>query len=197
MKTAFAYWENRIAPVFDTARQIKIVETDSGKIVNETLENLPEEMPVQKTMRMLELGVEGLVCGAISRQMLSMVSAYGIKVLPFVAGDLRDVISAWLAGSLEREKFAMPGCCGPGRRRFREKDSGFQEVNEMNQKGRVRGRGGRGQGGRGFGRMDGSFANENVGYCVCPQCGHSQPHERGFPCFEISCPKCGTPLIRK
>lgn len=193
MKTAFAYWENRIAPVFDTARQINIVETDSGKIVSETLENLPEEMPVQKTMRLMELGIEGLVCGAISRQMFNMVSAYGIQVVPFVSGDLRDVINAWLTGGLERKKFAMPGC----RRVLTGKQKGFQEADGMNSKGRGRGRGGRGQGVGGVGRMGGSFASETVGYCVCPQCGHSQPHERGFPCFELSCPKCGTPLIRQ
>jgi len=197
MKTAFTYWDNRIAPVFDTARQINIVETDSGKIVNETLENLPEEMPVQKTLRLVELGIDGLVCGAISRHMFSLVTAYGIQVVPFVAGDLREVINSWLCGSLEGDAFTMPGCCGPGRRKLLGVQNQFQEVKDMNTKGRGRGRGGRGQGGRGLGRIGGSFASETVGYCVCPQCGHSQPHERGFPCFELVCPKCGTPLVRQ
>lgn len=191
MKTAFAYWENRIAPVFDTARQINIVETDSGKIVNEKLETLPEGMPVQKALRLLELGIGGLVCGAISRQMLNIVSAYGIQVVPFVAGDLRDVISAWLSGGLERESFTMPGCCGPGRRRLTGKMENYRGVSELNSRGRGRRRGGQ------EGRSGGVTTSETVGYCVCPQCGHKQPHERGVPCFELACPNCGTAMTRQ
>jgi hypothetical protein len=38
MKAAFAYWDHRIAPVFDTARRIHLVEADSGRIVAETVD---------------------------------------------------------------------------------------------------------------------------------------------------------------
>lgn len=30
--------------------------------------------------------------------------------------------------------------------------------------------------------------------CKCPRCGHSEPHRRGIPCFDLKCPKCGTPM---
>lgn len=30
--------------------------------------------------------------------------------------------------------------------------------------------------------------------CVCPNCGHKEPHKRGIPCSTINCPKCNTPL---
>ena len=37
--------------------------------------------------------------------------------------------------------------------------------------------------------------------CVCPQCGHTQPHQRGVPCLQIKCPQCGAalkpPLLRR
>jgi hypothetical protein len=36
MKAAFASWENRIAPVFDIARQIRVVESEVGRIVGES-----------------------------------------------------------------------------------------------------------------------------------------------------------------
>ena len=34
------------------------------------------------------------------------------------------------------------------------------------------------------------------GDCVCPNCGEKASHERGTPCFEVKCPKCGTPMTR-
>jgi len=40
MKTAFPCWDNRIAPVFDTARQIYIAELEAGRMVREGQEPL-------------------------------------------------------------------------------------------------------------------------------------------------------------
>ncbi len=58
--------------------------------------------------------------------------------------------------------------------------------------------GGRGQGGcwgkgpGGRGGMGGPG-----GFCVCPNCGHRVPHERGVPCRQVQCPKCGTFMVRE
>ncbi len=63
---------------------------------------------------------------------------------------------------------------------------------------------GRGQG-RGFsagprrGRQGGSFSAGPGGICVCtnPDCQHEITHVAGVPCYQIKCPKCGSPMIRK
>src|SRR4030042_112990 len=119
MKAAFAHWDHRIAPVFGIARWIHVAEAESGRIVAETEEVLADDMPVRKALRLAELGVGTLVCGAISRPLQAMVASYGIRVIPFVAGDLREVIEAWLSKRLKGDLYAMPGCCGRGARRFR------------------------------------------------------------------------------
>jgi hypothetical protein len=36
-----------------------------------------------------------------------------------------------------------------------------------------------------------------TGNCVCPGCGEKVPHQRGTPCYNMNCPKCGTKLIRE
>ncbi|RLA94249.1 MAG: hypothetical protein DRG55_01350 [Deltaproteobacteria bacterium] len=55
---------------------------------------------------------------------------------------------------------------------------------------------GRGRGGRGWSRGMGRGLGPG-GQCVCPQCGASVPHKPGVPCFQVPCPKCGTPMLRK
>jgi predicted Fe-Mo cluster-binding NifX family protein len=207
MKTAFAYWDNRIAPVFDVARRIHLVEAQSGRIVTEKEELLVDDLPVKKALRLADLGVGTLVCGAISRPLRDLVASYGIQVFPFVAGELREVIQAWLDGNLGRDAFAMPGCCGHDRGRRRGMGGVKKEEYEMNGKGRGgtgkgagQGQGGgrgRGQGGQGRGRMGGPLAGGAVGACLCPKCGHREPHERGVPCVQKQCPKCGTAMTRE
>lgn len=52
--------------------------------------------------------------------------------------------------------------------------------------------------GRGAGRgQKGGRGAGPGGFCVCPQCGRREPHERGVPCFERTCPQCGTTMVRE
>jgi predicted Fe-Mo cluster-binding NifX family protein len=200
MKAAFAYWDKRIAPVFDTARLIHVIESESGKIINETSLKLMDDQPAQRALGLAEMGINELVCGAVSLGQQALITAYGIKVVSFIAGDLREVIQAWLDGRLGRDIYTMPGCCRHKSKPLTPPEGGTQEVCVMNGRGRGMGQGagkGRGQGGRGLGRMGGPLAAGPGGTCVCPQCGHTEPHGIGVPCIERTCPKCNAVLIRK
>jgi predicted Fe-Mo cluster-binding NifX family protein len=192
MKAAFAHWNKRIAPVFDTARAVHVVEARDGAIISETQALLPEELPLHKALRLAELGVDTLVCGAISRAADELVAAYAIRVIPFVAGDLGEVIRAWLNGTLARDAFTMPGCCARSRRPRRTTCPGTGEQPDTNGPGRRQSPAGQGRG-----RMGGPRAAGPMGACVCPKCGHSEPHERGVPCVQKQCPACGTLLTRQ
>lgn len=109
MRAAFAIWNQRIAPQFDAARQACIVEVETGVIVGQRLATFRTERPVIKVRRLVELGVDTLVCGAISSPVQALLAAQGIRVVPFVAGALPDVIQAWLQDGLGSGRFAMPG----------------------------------------------------------------------------------------
>lgn len=57
--------------------------------------------------------------------------------------------------------------------------------------------GGRRNVGAGRGRAGGSISGVGPGgYCVCPQCGEKVPHQQSTPCYSMTCPKCGTKMMR-
>ncbi len=189
--------------MFDVARQVHLVESDGGRILSESDLTLPQEIPAARAARLAELGVDTLVCGAISRPLHMMVESQGVRVFAFMAGELGPVMSAWLEGVLEQGRFSMPGCCGQRRRRFMQNSSAGRE--EAPAAGRSQGgmnprgnRGGLNRRGSGSGQGDsGLTAGGGAGFCVCPECGHREPHRRGVPCIQRQCPQCGTALTRE
>jgi len=35
------------------------------------------------------------------------------------------------------------------------------------------------------------------GFCICPNCGYIVPHQAGIACYQMTCPKCGSQMIRQ
>ena len=122
MKAAFPVWKDNMAPVFDVATNFRIVEVSRGTVRGEINETISAPMPHLKVIRLREMGVNVLICGAISRSVQNMVSSHGIRVIPFITGNIHEVIKAWLEGRMNQNTFGMPGCRGRGRKhRFRGK----------------------------------------------------------------------------
>jgi predicted Fe-Mo cluster-binding NifX family protein len=109
-RAAFSVSGERIAPVFDVAPQLLIVEADASRILRQSEETRSTDFPVQAALRLVELSIGALVCGAISGQTRTVMEAYGIRVCPFLTGSVCEVVDAWVAGELNCKAFAMPGC---------------------------------------------------------------------------------------
>jgi len=116
MKTAIPIWENRVSPVFDTAQKVLLCDIREGVVSGRREEGLASGFPKRRVSQLAEMGVNVLICGAISRSLANMVAAAEIQVIPFVAGDVDDVIRAFVDGRLAGPAFLMPGCCGRRRR---------------------------------------------------------------------------------
>lgn len=129
MKAAFAVLGDRISPVFDVARELLVLDIDDGEVHESFREQFEVETPVLIAAELKALGIHTLVCGAISRGLAAMISAYGIRIFPFTAGEVGRVVDAYCAGSLPDPDFGMPGASFRKRRKRRDRERrGFRDM---------------------------------------------------------------------
>ena len=119
MRVAIADYEDRVSPVFDVATHLLVVEYDGDREVGR------EELPLQagdlyqRAEFVATLGIDALICGAISQPLELLLVEKGITVYGCVCGDVADVLQAFLAGNLATPAFRLPGCQGERRHQWR------------------------------------------------------------------------------
>jgi len=118
MRAAFAVWEGRISPVLDVSREAVILTIDDATVTSRRVECIDAPSPARKVDLLAKLGVDVLVCGAVSEALQRELSGSGMRVIGFVSGELDDVVATFLAGALPSAALSMPGCrCRRGRAR--------------------------------------------------------------------------------
>ena len=100
MKAALTVWDGRVSPVFDVSREAVILTIENGTVAARRSENIDAPTAALKIDRLMELGVETLICGAISEPLHRELTARGVRVLGFVAGEIDEVVKAFVAGRL-------------------------------------------------------------------------------------------------
>lgn len=109
MKAAIPIFENRISPLFDTAQHLVLVEIENGRELRRAEHALSEAELVPRARRVAGLGVDILICGAISCELKNMLQSAGVEVMPQICGPVEDVLAAFLSGELADMPFLMPG----------------------------------------------------------------------------------------
>ena len=138
MCVAFTVWENRISPVFDVAHDLLIVRIEDGNVGEKRYYSFDPDK-ISSLIAMLDCQrVESLICGAISEVPARMIVDSGIHLIPFISGNVDQVLQLFAKGQSIVPGFLMPGCGCPKRTSCEA------------HRGRSHGRGpGRGPGGKG------------------------------------------------
>ncbi|MEJ2587164.1 MAG: NifB/NifX family molybdenum-iron cluster-binding protein [Deltaproteobacteria bacterium] len=110
MKVALTVWENRVSPVFDCAQRLLIVDIRKQTETDRHFEPFHWQSPYSRASRLSALGVEVLICGAVSEQFAHIIDTRGVRIIPFVAGKVDEVLDAYLEDRLDDDEFLMPGC---------------------------------------------------------------------------------------
>lgn len=108
-KIAIPIWDARVSPVLDTATRLMILEFDNGNEVEREVLNIPQAHFMVRAKYIAELKVNTILCGALSRPLRRTLTQRGINVFPWVTGEVKDVVQAYLQNNLSNERFMLPG----------------------------------------------------------------------------------------
>jgi predicted Fe-Mo cluster-binding NifX family protein len=109
-RTAIAAWQGHVATTLDFAKTLVLVDVVDGKVAARREIRLAEASPQAIAQRLETVGARLVICGAISAPVWSAVEARGIQIIPFVHGDVEEVIHGCLEGTLKDDRFHMAGC---------------------------------------------------------------------------------------
>lgn len=98
MRIAITRWGTRVAPLFDTAREILVLDVVDNDIKDCNEVDIDGVRPFSRAGYLHELGVEVLFCGGISEYFFRQLLAVNIKVIPWTSGEVGKVIETCLKG---------------------------------------------------------------------------------------------------
>ena len=117
MRIAIPTWQGRIAPVFDVAGHLLLVDVDHNRETRREEVCLVAKQWSVRADELLHCRPDVLICGALSAPLQYRIAASGVRVIAFLCGAVEDVLAAYRNGALASRAFAMPGC-----QRWRNRD---------------------------------------------------------------------------
>jgi predicted Fe-Mo cluster-binding NifX family protein len=117
-KIAIPVYGDNISNVFDFAHKLLLVDIENGHELNRSEVPLTPESVPQRAGRLKSLGANVLICGAISRPLMYMLTASGVDVLPYVTGHVDELLQAYMTGQLGQPQFILPGFWPGARKGF-------------------------------------------------------------------------------
>ena len=106
MKIAIPVWDHRVSPVFDVAKRIRVTEVINGTIHSES-EHEPKNGDYAAALT--NLGVDVLVCAAISPTLEAALWDDGVEVISDKCGPAAMIAKACVNGDKALRRFHSPG----------------------------------------------------------------------------------------
>lgn len=111
---ALPVFQERISPLMDVSDRYAIFEASEGTVRHKIDISLNAESELQRVEKLKEIGVNTIICGAVSGCIARVIDEKGIRLISMVYGPVEEIITHYLAGSLATY---CPGPAACGKRR--------------------------------------------------------------------------------
>ena len=133
MKVAIATFGDRVSPRFDCANTFLVVTLERDEIVHREELSAAEWALHDRINRLVDLGVDSVICGGIDRWSADSLLSVGIDLHGWISGSIEESLAAFRQGELQTAVgVGVVGetRCGrrQGHRRGRRRGGGHQEM---------------------------------------------------------------------
>jgi len=102
MKIAIPFFEDRVSNRLDSSENILIVSLEKGVIESRKKIRLVHSEPQMMVNILTQLDVNVLICGGITEYYAKHFTLSRIEVIPWIIGELEDVLDLYLQGRLKK-----------------------------------------------------------------------------------------------
>ncbi len=96
MRVAIPILKGRVAPYFGASSEILLMDIDGASIFQETQLAVEGLEPLELAHRLVDFGVEKIICGGINRFQKQWLMNKGVAVVDNVRGDARKIVETLL-----------------------------------------------------------------------------------------------------
>lgn len=114
MKVLIPIWRGRVSPLLDVAGRFLLVRLEGGREEARREIRIDEKGLVPRSKRIVQLGTDVLICGALSRPLEESLVSEAVRVIPYTCGAAEQVLRAFRLGQFTDGAFLMPGCTRQG-----------------------------------------------------------------------------------
>ncbi len=104
MKIAVPLFKERVAPYFGASSKILLVEMQGDAIAQEATWEMGGEGAMEIARRLVDLGVEKLICGGIQNRYKNWLIGRGVTVVDNQRGPARDLVQNLFHSIVREEK---------------------------------------------------------------------------------------------
>jgi len=106
-KIAIPRFGENVAPCFGFSATVSIFNVSEGAVIGQSDFVLQSQRELDRVRLLRDQEVDTLICGGLQDRFQDIIQANGIRVISWVAGNVEDLLEAFLCGHLH-ERSRLP-----------------------------------------------------------------------------------------
>jgi predicted Fe-Mo cluster-binding NifX family protein len=102
-------FQNRVSPVLDSCQHMLLIDVENGVEVNRQMVYLGDIPLAERFDFIKNLGIITVICGGVSESFANMLTGSNVCLCNGIAGNVDEVITAFLDDRIDSPRFYMPG----------------------------------------------------------------------------------------
>ena len=101
MRVAIPLFGTRVAPRCFYSEKTMLVQITDDQMISRKIIDTTGMSEEERLSQLVDLGIDVFICGAIEEEFVEMANSYGVKVIPDVAAEVEETLSALADGYLK------------------------------------------------------------------------------------------------